>query len=529
MLRVVMSSIEWEPIVLMPITLAAWLTLFWWMIRSTGRQGPVAPWLFRFKMRLRRRQRLEHAASHAKRHDAEDNELTTPPAGEHLWWSCLWMVEICTPAHAEALVRGAQRLGWDSDRFMIMDAVDWTKSARASGGLHSARLGFFQPAHALLWPGAIRVDMPECFAFLSPMLLQLGPGVTAVVTQFGLSDHEQTALERVLRETAEGRAEAVGWTGIRAYGARHVKEERLAAERQRIRDQASEWMGKNFRGIFAGAGEEPPTWDLIATEKEPLVADWRAPRDWRQTVGLAQSELWTLDSSSNKALMLALPPFTRPAAPCATFTGRRQPLIAGLGEHRRDSLFSVAQEVDEQCAPLLGLWGSVDAVDLIDRTLSQARDQRLPSRSSYRATRAQLQQLREVVLPAASDLEVFEGLAESLKSERAEDWFQMYAGDFSLLTKGAPLSLLTWLRKRLAEDAASARARAASVATGLRAYSEALVAGSNLGLQRRVLWLSILVAIMTAVTVWAALRELEAADGQNKPDGVGGKQDVRHP
>lgn len=512
------SDPRWLPVVLTPFALAGWLVLIWLMLRRSGAPGPLGRRIrvvrFLVTQRLGRRRRLARARERQRRMDERFSSDSTPPGDERIGWTALWMVEVYTSAHADALLRGARRLGWDSDRIMRSDAVDWMRSVRATGALHWTRPGFFRPREGALFPTAVRADIPGSFAYLHPLLVQLGPGVTALVAQFALAEDEVESLDRVLRAPADGRIEALGWTGYRSVPADQVKAERLGSERARIRGAAAGWIAANLPGLFSAAGELPPTWDLIATEHASLDGTGARLPDWRSILGLDRAELWS--AGADTELALALPTFRRPSDARPTFTGRRRALIGDLGPGHGDSMYSVAQDTDELVAPLLGLWGLVHAVESLDHRLNRARDTQLSDRSTVRAARRQLTHMRDVVLPAVDDLEVIHQVADRLETEDARAWFRFMAGDLYLQDERDQLTLSDWLRRRLSEGTAAARVRAASYATAIRALSETLVAGSNLGLQRRVFWLSIAVAAMTGVTVWAAIRELDLAEEDAK-------------
>ncbi len=510
------SNPEWRPLVYTLLTIVLYVALgvlAWRSARAVRRmRRRVEYWRYAIRSRLTRKRLLREAA---ERIDAwrVDNPSTVPPDTEHLLWPALWMVEVFLPAHAEGLARSIKTLGWDQERGMgRFDALQWLSEARARGGPSMVSPGAFLSPRPLA-PSAIalasRIDIPETFRSLAPTFIQLGPGVTVLVARFLLAEEERSCLEDALREPAKARARAVGWTGHHVSPPSVVRLERLGDARERVRRAAAGWLARNLRGVFAEQGSEPPSWDLITSEREPLTPPELAHDDWRQGLGLGfGADRWTFNPP-NEDLVLATPGFRDTSKPKPTFCGMRGKLIEEVpGTH--PDLEGAVHMLGEHAAPILALWGLVDAVREYEVALSEPRDRPWGRRESYRSTRRYLEQIRSGVLPAARDLATVQGLADFLGGRVSQDWFAFNSGDATLIADGPPLRLLGWLRERLVERAGRARTHAEEVTRATRAYGEVLVASSNLKLQRRVAWLTFMLAILTAAGVWIGIEALKA-------------------
>ncbi len=476
---------EWRPLVYTPLVIGLYVALgvlAWRPPRAVRRaRRRAAYWRLAIRSRLSRKRLLREAA---ERIDAwrVDNPSTVPPEAEHLLWPALWMVEVFLPAHAEGLARSIKALGWDQQRGMgRSDALHWLREARARGGPSMVSPGAFLSPRPLA-PGAIalasRIDIPETFRSLEPTFIQLGPGVTVLVARFLLAEEDRSCLEDALREPAKARARAVGWTGHQVSPPSVVRLERLGDARERVRQAAASWLASNLRGVFAERGSEPPSWDLITSEREPLSPPKLAHDDWRQGLGLGfGTDRWTFNPP-NEDLVLATPGLRETSKPTRTFCALRRKLIEAVAGTDPD-LEGAVHWLSESTAPILALWGVVDAVREYEVALSEPRDRPWGRRESYRSTRRYLEQIRSGVLPAARDLATVEGLADFLGERVSQDWFAFNSGDATLIADGAPLRLLGWLRERLVERAGRARTHAEEVTGATRAYGEVLVAAQT--------------------------------------------------
>jgi hypothetical protein len=510
------SSPEWRPLVytLLTILLYVALGVLAWRAPSSARRARrrIEYWRYAIRSRLTRKRWLREEA---ERVDAlgVDNPSTVPPVGEHLLWPALWMVEVFLPTHAEGLARSIKALGWDQEEGMgRSDALRWLREARAHGGPSSISPGSFLsplPLPAGSVALAPQIEISQVFSSLVPTFIQIGPGVTVLVARFRLSEQERSCLEDALRQPAKARAQAKGWTGHHITPASMVRLQRLGAERERIRGAAAGWLEGNLRGVFAERGSQPPSWDLITSEHEPLSQRELAHDDWRQGLGLGfRTDRWTFDPP-NEDLVLAMPGFRDTSKPKPTFCALRKKLIEAVGG-TDPNLAGAVRRLDNQAAPIMALWGVVEAIREYDVALSEPRDRPRVKRETYRSTRRYLKQIRSGVLPAARDLATIQSLAEFLDEPISRDWFAFSSANPTLIAEGPARLLLDWLRERLAERAGRARTHAEEVTGAMRVYSEVLVASSNLKLQQRLQALTLVLAILTAAGVWIGIEALKA-------------------
>jgi hypothetical protein len=513
------TRVEWVAPVATLVTILAYAGVVWLILR-----GPPALRRARSKASLWRYQVRRWLTRKTWLREVEEQwdsmDLLQPsnvPLGEHVLWHVLWMVEVFLPTHAGALADSLRDLGWNEDGLLgRSDALQWLQEARARGWPSSVSPGTFRSSLPLP-PGAFAVapeiDLPLMFRSVHPTFIQLGPGVTVLVAGFSLADDEQSCLERALRQPASARAVAKGWKGAHEVKpASMVRLERVGTERERIRAAAASWLSSNLRGVFAERATQPPSWDLITTEIDPPTALDLANNDWRQALGIGFGvERWSLDPT-NEDIVLASPGFPDKSNPKPTFACLRASLIElDIGSPKR--LGGGAGLLGQQMAPVMGVWGLVDAVREYEAALAGPRDQPATNRAGR-----YIEHIRNGVLPAARDLAVVDTLTEYLEKEESLGWFAISAGDPTWIPSRTNLpepnprpSLLSWLREQLRAQTTRTRQQADEVAGATQAYGEVLVARSNLRLQRIVVGLTVLILGLTGVGVWLALEAREGS------------------
>jgi hypothetical protein len=514
------TSVEWVAPAATLVTILAYLGAGWLILRGRPAllraRRKASLWRYYVRSWLTRKTWLREEE---ERWDAMDLDQASnvPPPAEHLLWPVLWMVEVFLPTHAGVLADSLRDLGWDEDGPMgRSDALQWLQEARARGRPSSVSPGAFRsplPLPPETFAVAPEIDIPQIFRSVHPRFIQLGPGVTVLVAGFLLADDEQSCLERALRQPASARAVAKGWKGgHEVKPASMVRLERLGAERERIRAAATGWLSRNLRGVFAERATQPPSWDLITTEIEPPTALDLANNDWRQALGIGfGAERWSLDPV-NEDLVLASPAFPDTSKPKPTFACLRTSLIdLDIGSPKR--LGGGVGLLGRQTAPVMAVWGLVEAVRVYQTALAGPRDQPPTNRAGR-----YIEHIRNGVLPAARDLAVVDTLTEYLGQDESLRWFTISAVDLTWIPsrKNVPEpnprpSLLPSLREQLRAQTTRTRQQADEVASAMQAYGDVLVARSNLRLQRIVVVLTTLILGLTGIGVWLALEAREGS------------------
>jgi hypothetical protein len=442
--------------------------------------------------------------------DGSDNRSSTPPADEAIDWPSFWMAEVYTPSNVSHLTKGLKKLGLDQgERAFQHDLVSWIEDSRGRPGAW-ASAGFFSQPDTFLTMGAT-LEVPDEFLFMQFGLHQVASGVTVLVGQFALAEDRRTVLDRTLREEFHAEARPLKGGGHSGHHANGLKEEALGEQRRKIRGAAARWITDNLPGSFTGLGVDLPSWDLLLTQKCPLVAlhDTPSPYNWHDTLGYeAMPEIWEADQFSGLELVLPRGATGRTEA-VATFFGREDVLLGSQRENERN-VHSLAQHLDSALAGLLAAWSVEKVLSAHADRFAQIRD-RLAGPENARALRAgrRIRAIRSEVLPMAFDLDTLERGAQDewtlkLLGTHAETDFFWKGGGRRRATPDEPRRLFSLISERLPETGQSVASQARQISSSLRVQSEFLVAASNLRLQWAVMVVSVVAAVAAVVAVFLA-------------------------
>jgi hypothetical protein len=429
------------------------------------------------------------------------------------------MVEVYTPSYARQLIDGLRSLGWrdrGSDGVELASQVARARERDGPSWLMGPTL------RRRPWPMSVREpDLADCFEYMRPRFIQLRGGITVLVAMFGIAESDQDRLEGELRKDAHTRVTPLPRGGQSIALAEIVKEELVGNARHEIRITAESWITDNLGGLFAGLSTDLATFDLLLSEFAPLAPAQTDGRDWREGIGLVHADRWSPSPPSDD-FILAVPYTDIRTRVAPSFVGLRPVLIAALKPPEQPSVEGVIYRIEQTYATLMAIWGVRRALDVYSERLAAMRDRPRTRRASYGRTRAELDALRSSVLPASLDAASLEDFASELGKSPYIDILRPNTGNLQLLDQRTSRSLLDWLREQLESSGARFQRDSRALADALQAYSETLVAASNLRLQRRLLVLTFVVAILTGVTLWLAIE----ASGNNSGRSVAASNPV---
>ncbi|WP_440950851.1 hypothetical protein [Methanosphaerula subterraneus] len=192
------------------------------------------------------------------------------PDGESVRVPGMWVCEFFPPSQFDSLKQAFERHGWDRDRLhygLSEGNQEILERARNGEGGNWWHIGSIVSLTSPIIPDAERRNLPIEFNYIDLVGLQVGPGLTAVVAHFKLSDQGQHSLDNVWHATHEPRL-------VRQNGQRRA-EDRLQSglsetqtERVRLHALARKWMAKNCSGVFAAdKNSQQPLIDLLLLNK----------------------------------------------------------------------------------------------------------------------------------------------------------------------------------------------------------------------------------------------------------------------
>ena len=189
------------------------------------------------------------------------------------------MAELFPPSEIESLKRSMGRNGWDKRRihFVGDEIAAMLAKSRQGGGWRWWRIGEEVGEHSTgTHPDAIRRKLPKQFEVVEHVALQVGDGLTAVISHFELTPAAMRIVDeawhrsyepRIVRDRGKRRNEDRLWSGLA----------QTQASRRQLHNLARGWMKDVWPGSFAHSGELQPLYDLVLLDKSRPI-DRRASR-----------------------------------------------------------------------------------------------------------------------------------------------------------------------------------------------------------------------------------------------------------
>jgi len=357
--------------------------------------------------------------------------------------------------------------------------------------------------------------VPPDFAFLHPHLFQVAPGLTVLIATFALGPPVETALEDELRRRTIGEVKRLRPGGHALLFAGAKKAEEIGELRTAIRRPALEWVSHHLPGAFSKvlSPDDLPVWDLLITRGQSLSSTFDE-RTWLDFVGLGRLlNQWTAEDALG--LRLGVPTRGDASRPRPTFFGTHDRLVARLPLGYDDqSRSSLVQDLDDRLPGFLAIWAVSQVLEAFRRKLSESVDLLERPRPTYRATRRQLEGLREDLLPISVAADVLRRscdaiAADPFSSEDAPALLPVPAQmpDGTKL-KASDQTLVESLVQSLPRTAAEVASQAETTIASLRAYGELLLASTTLRLQRWVFWAFILAVLIALASLFFSVRNL---------------------
>lgn len=281
--------------------------------------------------------------------------------------------------------------------------------------------------------------------------------------------------------------------------------------REEVRTSAAGWIGEQLPGIFACdlADQQMPTWDLILTEGADLAINERTFEGWRAVLGYGFASLWRTPNAEGLAMIAPDGPGAWNASGATvTFAAERATVADPPEESLDDVAWRLMQRLDD-LGSSLGWWAVEHCLLALERAIAEARERMSEAPRPWRGTSRRLERLRTQVLPATFDARM---LAEAVKHLDAPAGISRaslitatgVAPSWPAGPPGAnvaphdfPDQMVDALRvtaDRVAKDAQQA-------SEGWRAFTDLILARSNLQLQRVVLMVSLVAAAASIAAV----------------------------
>ena len=462
-----------------------------------------------------------------RQRDAESNSKSAPPPDEVIDLRCVWAVEVYTPSQIGALLRGFEKLGWDTGDPLSANRNPalWIQHNResASGG-GWMNLGVIRRPGA---PGflshAREAPLPAGVDYALAGLYSLTSSLTCLVVCFVVDESRSRCLEHTLRKERETYA-VHERGGYRIIGPVNQKEDDVRLVRDEVRQLATGWLSNHLPGLFASgilAGEFPTCEFLTLRNRVPFPPhDQRDHKreNWLRILDIDNNfRAWHGDDPPGLKFLW---PLTRDrsnrfhAVIAARERDFSEELLQTYGGKDRDT---IVYHVDEYVNGLLSRWALVGVLSGFERYLNNVRDS-AAFNPSHRAKPLEL--LRSLGGYLAQSIDISAASAELRKFAEHRGLFNYPVADFypcdTTFHGDEKIAFGEVLRQQIGERAEWLRNTDRSVRDILNQYGTTFGNRENIKLQRRIAVLTwLIVALTVAIAALTALTVLPAINTGN--------------
>ena len=453
--------------------------------------------------------------------DADQNTATQLPPDERIEVPCIWVIEVFPPSLIDNLRIGAERLGWDKQYTFLNDDFVATiqgmrESARGGGWLN---LGFITSPTQKTFPFARRqAQLPNGIESIHVTLVQEMPSITMLCCCFIIDPDNTRLLEIPLQETFATKKEPISG-GILYRSVQEQKKDAVETMRAYLHNLCAGWVIEHFPGYFAaGEGEKSiPTCELILFEKATVFEKRKNAIDLDYVDMLGPrvgASVWKSDELEN--LYLRFDERDARASRRFTLEGNKNLVfeskdLSMYGKEKTDRIVGRLHDFDRTLvrwtlnlisnrliSELANLRDTYGMLDVDSNTVS----------IDARRLDTDFNLVQRVALPFVYDVRRFANNERQFSHDVCVFKARPYhrEQDFFLFQNIREKLLSDALHLEEAEK--QIRAVADHVARFVTAASNEHLAETNLALQSRILWMTLVMLLLTAVTAIEPLKRL---------------------
>lgn len=197
------------------------------------------------------------------------------PREEHVASPRFWLVEFFPPSDLPRLEVSLKRNGWNVPNLFSAtgerNQVVLEQSRAGNGALWWNLINVVR--HDANWAsmGAVREHLPDEFEFVEMKAVQVGQSLTAVVTEFHVSDKASQSLDDEWHRQHEPLL-LWGWPRPRSLDRHWATIRDVQEARRDMHYIARDWLARKLPGFFARTGEPHPLLDLMLFENiDPTI------------------------------------------------------------------------------------------------------------------------------------------------------------------------------------------------------------------------------------------------------------------
>ena len=455
-----------------------------------------------------------------RRHDADDNAKSEPPSDEVIDLRCVWAVEFYTPSEISKLLRGFEKLGWNTDDSLGVDHNPslWIQRARESphgGGWFN--LGPIQrPGGGRHFGVDRKAPLPLGVEYALAAMYNLTSSITCIVIGFVLDKTQNGRFEQALRRERQTYTVPLRRRrGHRIMGPVTQKGTDIRTLRAEMRELAAGWLRTHLPGFFASGilAEEYPTCEFLTLRNAlpfpPHSARDHTTAEWLRILDI-DDDLYVWRAEELRGLKFSWPLPSDRHRFHAVIAAREDDFSNETLQH-----CSLVFYVDEFVKGTLSRWALAGLLSGFERYLNNVRDS-ADFKSNDKVKPLHL--LKDLGSYVSKSVDISAVSAELQRFAKNEGLFKHDINIFYLcdpaLYRNEETSLSEALRQQIAERAEWLRNIDRSVRDILIQYGTTLGVRENIKLQKNmayltrvILALTIVIVIFTGVTTFMAIKE----------------------
>lgn len=368
------------------------------------------------------------------------------------------------------------------------------------------------------WPGTKKAKLPDGIELIKASLLQFLPSTTILSCKFILNDDLASSIENPLRDIYSTYKEKTK-NGYRIIDVLHQKKDAVVLAREYLKNLCTSWLADNFPGLFSSGYLDGnfPVCELIIFEKHaPYQKIHEKSHDnFLSMLDLAHNfDAWQSDELEGLFLQLA----EGANINNLVLSGNINDMLAnkdlkGYGETTKDKILNYLKYIDNS----LGIWVLFVLAKTFERRLTKLRDSYGEydidnlnnSTSILMNLDRQILDIQKNAIPFIHELKdfckheknfmhnVFEFKAIHEMRKRGDGLFN------SIRKRLLFYADLLNKNEKLLRNTADANRQIAT------AKSSNYLAQTNIGLQKRLNWITLVILLLTVVLALPAIFEIK--------------------
>jgi hypothetical protein len=450
--------------------------------------------------------------------DEEENAKTEPPPDELIDVRCIWSVEFYTPSHITKLFQAFKELGWDRDDPAISRITPrhWIKKFR-----ETPHGGGWYPLGPIHRPGDTRFFRHGRTALIPPhvdyalgAMYSLTSSITCIVICFILDENCSGRFDEALRRKRKTVLEHIPGGGYSFPGPPHQKTTDIQAIRNEMRASVANWFRTQLPGVFASGimDDEFPSCEFVTLRKaQPFPKqdeDDHGAKEWLSVLDMDNDwNVWVADDLPG--LKFAWPILRDKESRFHAIIAAREDAFSDkdLRAYGGGDRTSYVWYVNRFISALLSRWALLRLISGFERHLNNIRD----SATFKPAQREKpLHLLRELIGHVSQSVDIAAAMVELRHFTNQKVSFERDLETFkpsnSKFYRDKEITLSHALREQVEERSAWLENLDRSIRDFLTQYGAIIGTRENIKLQKRMSKLTWLIAALTALTAYIAIK-----------------------